>query len=114
MTSPYRSSNPHLSGTQSYRPEQAVVFVFDATYLTREMFFKVTAKGGSLEGIMRRLVDNGRQSVRAEKASEGTANAAKTGSARTTVEQGKGKGKASEDEGFEVRCIWMLSVYLIG
>ena len=114
MTSPYRSSNPHLSGTQSSHPEQAVVFVFDATYLTREMFFKVTAKGGSLEGIMRRLVDNGRQSVRVGQASDGTSSATKTGSARTTGEQGKGKGKASEDEGFEVRCIWMLSVNLVG
>lgn len=86
-------------GAQSTRPEQAVVFVFDATYLTREMFFKVTAKGGSLEGIMRRLVDNGKQSLRVEKSAEGQTSAGKTG---TVEAASKGKGKAKEDEGFEV------------
>jgi hypothetical protein len=104
MTSPYRSSNPHLAGTQSSRPEQAVVFVFDATYLTREMYFKLTAKGGSLEGIMRRLVDNGKQSLRVGKASDGPTSAGKA-NAKEVAEQGKGKGKANEDEGSEVRYI---------
>mgnify|MGYP006950202944 CR=1 FL=1 len=111
ITSPYRSSNPHLPGSQKSRREQAVVFVFDATYLTREMFFKVTAKGGSLEGIMRRLVDNGKQSVRVGKASEGPSNVAKAARSGAADEQGKGKGKANEDEGFEVRSVQMLCPY---
>lgn len=105
-TSPYRNSNPQLSAPQKLRPEHAVVFVFDATYLTREMFFKVTAKGGSLEGIMRRLVENGKQSVRAQKHLEGLSGTGKTASSAAigegAGEQGKGKEKANEDEGFEV------------
>lgn len=107
-TSPYRNSNPQLSASQKLRPEHAVVFVFDATYLTREMFFKVTAKGGSLEGIMRRLVENGKQALRAQKHLEGI-NAAKTASNAVNVDrggdQGKGKERANEDEGFEVSCL---------
>jgi hypothetical protein len=112
-TSPYRNSNPQLSASQKLRPEHAVVFVFDATYLTREMFFKVTAKGGSLEGIMRRLVENGKQALRAQKRLEGIS-AAKTVSNVVNSDgggdQGKGKEKANEDEGFEVGLPTGLSI----
>lgn len=108
--SPYHRSNPQFAAAQKFRPEHAVVFVFDATYLTREMFFKVTAKGGSLEGIMRRLVENGKQALRARKHLEGTVNAAKTGSNSVTADgangQDKGKEKAEDDEGFDVSVPW--------
>ncbi|KAJ9117146.1 hypothetical protein QFC20_000289 [Naganishia adeliensis] len=115
-TSPYRNSNSQLSASQKLRPEHAVVFVFDATYLTREMFFKVTAKGGSLEGIMRRLVENGKQALRAQKHLEGIS-AAKTASNAVNVDgggdQGKGKGRANEDEGFEPYRDFIIALPLL-
>lgn len=76
------------------------------------MYFKLTAKGGSLEGIMRRLVDNGKQSVRVGKASDGPTSAAKA-SVKEAADQGKGKGRANEDEGFEVRYISVIFALLL-
>ncbi|KAJ9105179.1 hypothetical protein QFC19_003639 [Naganishia cerealis] len=102
--SPYQKTNLSLGSTQRLRPEHAVVFVFDATYLTREIFFKVTAKGGSLEGIMRRLVENGKQSVRVQKTLASSVNNEKMDSTAASNtdganEQNKGKEKANQDEG---------------
>lgn len=101
--SPYQRTSTSYDPTQRHRPEHAVVFVFDATYLTREIFFKVTAKGGSLEGIMRRLVENGKQSVRVQNTLMGVSGD-KGGTVASSAEiaRGKGKEKANQDEGFDV------------
>jgi hypothetical protein len=111
--SPHQKPNTLPDPTQRHRPEHAVVFVFDATYLTREIFFKVTAKGGSLEGIMRRLVENGKQSVRVQKTLKGASgDKAGTGApAAASLEgaQNKGKEKANQDEGFDVSSAFTAS-----
>ncbi|KAJ9124159.1 hypothetical protein QFC22_000956 [Naganishia vaughanmartiniae] len=110
--SPYQRINTSYDPTQRHRPEHAVVFVFDATYLTREIFFKVTAKGGSLEGIMRRLVENGKQSVRVQKTLIG-ASGIQSAAQGSEGGQGKGKEKANQDEGFDPYKDFIIALPLL-
>ncbi|KAJ9106199.1 hypothetical protein QFC21_001343 [Naganishia friedmannii] len=112
--SPYPSTNASYDPMQRHRPEHAVAFVFDATYLTREIFFKVTAKGGSLEGIMRRLVENGKQSLRVQKTLM-NASGDKAGLMASNLEgaQGKGKEKANQDEGFDPYKDFIIALPLL-